>query len=132
MLKFEILLHGERNEVAFNEFRSWAGTRFINGKEYHSPFIYNHMTLERASREQARACACSICQGHYEGMTDGALEKSKIIVAMEEVRMRLYLKVKRASRIETSTLDESRMVEGKVDAYNEILEDTFKIEKAIQ
>jgi len=135
MLKFEILLHGERSEVAFNEFRSWAGTRFINGKEYHSPFIYNHLTLERAPREQARACACAICRGDYDAMTEGEGETVKRLLTMEEVRVRLYLKGKRANRLLLDIprkSDEDMETQGKLVAYNEILEDTFRIEKAIE
>jgi hypothetical protein len=127
---FQIEVHGAVNKVAFNEFRSWAGRRYIDGVEYHSPIIYEHLTLKRASREQARACACAICRADYDEMTTPQLDRLRILLNMEGIRSMLFLKVKRANRIEAETLDEARMVEGKLDAYSEILEDTFRIEGA--
>jgi hypothetical protein len=123
MMKLEVLVNGERSGVAFNQWRSFAGIRFINGKEYHSPFIYDYLTLGRAPCEQARACACATCRGEEVGETKAQ---------MEQVRKRLYLKVKRASRLLQDTPDDAREIGGKLTAYAEILEDTFRIEKAIE
>lgn len=132
MLKYQIKVNGEIQEVSFNEFRSWTGHRYINDQEYHSPFIYNHLTLQRAPREQARACPCAICQGHYNHITEGETERLKITTDMEEVRARLFLRTKRAGRREQETLVQASEVVGLTTAYDEILEDTFKIEGAVK
>ena len=132
MLKFQIKVNGEIKEVAFGEFRSWTGHRYINDREYHSPIIYEHLTLQRSPREQARKCPCAICQSHYNHITPGESEKLKTMMDMEAVRVRLFLRNKRAGRREQETLAQASEVAGLTTAYAEILEDTFRIEGAIE